>query len=108
MSASSRVAWIAELADFAGTSTRPYTALKANIRPLTAEKLAELALCSAAAPAGAERRDGISYLQQQKRRGILTSLMPATKEQCLYARAPAISMTHGTEFAPERVRSGAR
>ncbi len=81
--AGSRAVWIAELASFAGTSTCLYTALQANIRPLTAEKLAELAVRSAAAPAGAERRDGISYLQQQKRRGLVTPLMPAYEEGVL-------------------------
>jgi len=69
--------WVAELANWAGLSTCLYTALPANIQPLTAEKLAELAVASAAAPAGAQRRDGISYLQQQKRRGLRTPLMPA-------------------------------
>ena len=42
------------------------TALRANIRPLNGEKLAEIAVLSASAPAGAKRRDGISYLQEQK------------------------------------------
>ena len=82
-SAGPRAEWIAELAGFAGIGTCFYTALHANIQPLTAEKLAELAVRSAAAPAGAERRDGISYLQQQKRRGTVTPLMPAYEEAVL-------------------------
>ena len=49
--AGSRARWIAELEEFSGTSTCLYTALETNIRPLTAEKLAELALRSAVAPA---------------------------------------------------------
>ena len=49
MSADSRVGWIAELEGLAGIGTCLYTALPANIQPLTAEKLAELAVCSAAA-----------------------------------------------------------
>jgi len=81
--AGSRAAWIAKLPGFAGTSTCLYTALRANIRPLTAKKLAELAVCSAAGPAGAERRDGISYLQQQKRRGVKTPLMSAYEKAVL-------------------------
>lgn len=44
-----RATWIAELAGLAGTSTCLYTALQPNIQPLTAQKLAELALRSAAA-----------------------------------------------------------
>src|SRR5690349_8182402 len=79
----SRVAWIAELPNFANTSTCLYTALGANIRPLNAEKLAKLAVLSAAAPAGAKHRDGISYLQEQKNRGLVTPLMPAYEEAVL-------------------------
>lgn len=75
--------WIAERAGFSGLDTCLYTALPANIEPLTAQKLADLALCSAAASARAERRDGISYLQQQKRRGVVTPLMPAYEEAVL-------------------------
>lgn len=102
MSSGSWAAWIAELTGFAGISTCLYTALQANIRPLTAGKLAELALRSAAAPAGAERRDGISYLQQQKRRGLVTPLMSAYEEAVL-ARTGACDLAD----AWERVRSGA-
>jgi hypothetical protein len=80
--------WIAELEGWAGMCTCLYTALPANIRPLTAGKLAELAVQSAAAPAGAQRRDGISYLEQQKRRGLVTPLMPSY-EQAVLARTGA-------------------
>ena len=41
ISSGSRVAWIADLSGFAGTRTCLYTALQPNIRPLTADKLAE-------------------------------------------------------------------
>lgn len=99
--AGSRVGWIAQLTDFGGTSTCLYTALPVNIHPLTAGKLAELALRSAAAPVGVERRDGISYLQQQKRRGLMTPLMPA------YERA-VLTITGAGDLADawERARSG--
>ena len=50
MKTSSQAAWIAELPGFAGTSTCLYTALQPNIRPLTAEKLAELAVAAARQP----------------------------------------------------------
>jgi hypothetical protein len=93
--------WIAELAGFAGTSTCLYAALEANIRPLTAEKLAELALRSAAAASGAERRDGISYLQEQKQRGIVTPLT-FPYEEAVLARTGARDL----DGAWERVRSG--
>lgn len=102
MRTSSRGDWIAELADFGGLDTCLYTALPANIQPLTAQKLADLALCSAAASAGAERRDGISYLQQQKRRGIVTPLMPPYEEAVL-ARTGARDL----DGAWKRARSGA-
>ena len=57
---------------------------------------------SAAAPVGAERRDGISYLQQQKHRGIVTPLMPAY-EKAVLARTSADDLAG----AWERARSGA-
>jgi hypothetical protein len=75
--------WIVRLRGFAGLDTCLYTALKANIEPLTAERLAELAVRSAAAPAGAARRDGITYLAGQRRRGVLTPLMSAYEAQIL-------------------------
>lgn len=96
----SRPAWIAELAGFAGISTCLYTALPANIRPLTAAKLAHLAVCSAAAPAGAERRDGISYLRQQKCRGVATPLMPSYETAVL-----ARTGTHDLASAWEQART---
>ncbi len=100
--AGSQAAWISELPGFAGTGTCLYTALQPNIQPLTAETLAELAVCSATAPAGAEHRDGISYLQQQKRRGVVTPLMPAYEEAVL-ARTGARDL----DGAWERARSAA-
>ncbi len=100
-SAVSRVGWIAELPDFAGISICLYTALEANIPPpLTAEKLAELAVCSAAGPSGGKRRDGISYLQQQKRRGIETPLMFPYEEAVLGRTG-----TRNLDEAWRRVRS---
>jgi hypothetical protein len=80
--------WIAELANWDGTDICLYTALPANIWPLTADKLADLAIDSAAAPAGARRQDGISYLQQQKRRGLVTPLM-LSYEKAVLARTGA-------------------
>lgn len=102
MSGGSRAAWIAELPGFAGLDTCLYTAFEANIRPLTAQKLAELAVRSAAAAAGAERRDGISYLRQQKHRGLVTPLMRPYEEAVL-RRTGARDLAD----AWERVRSGA-
>lgn len=93
---------IAELPSFGGMSVCIYAALEANITPpLTAEKLADLAVRSALGPAGANRRDGISYLQQQKRRGIETPLMRPYEEAVL-ARTNARDL----DEAWRRVRSG--
>jgi hypothetical protein len=90
------------LAGCAGINVCLYTALPANIRPLTAYKLAELAVQSAAALAGAARRDGISYLQQQKRHGVVTPLM-APYEKAVLARTGAGDL----DGAWERARTGA-
>jgi hypothetical protein len=100
--AGSGVSWIAELTGFAGTDLCFYAALPANIWPLTADKLAELAISSAAAQAGAERRDGISYLQQQLHRGIVTPLMLPYQEAVL-ARTGAADLAG----AWRQARSGA-
>jgi hypothetical protein len=70
------VDWIRGLSPFAGLRLCLFTALEANIQPLTVERLAELALRSAASAAGERRRDGISYLEEQKRRGVMTPLLP--------------------------------
>jgi hypothetical protein len=95
------VPWISELTGFAGLTTCLYTSLRANIQPLTAQKLAELAIHSAAGPVGADRRDGISYLQQQKCRGVLTPLVPPYEEAVLVG-------TDATDLdsAWEQVRAG--
>jgi len=96
------VGWIAELAGFAGIGVCLYTALKPNISPpLTAAKLADLAVRSAVRTSGAQRRDGISYLEQQKRRGVQTPLMPSY-EEAVMARTGAGNL----EDAWARARSG--
>jgi hypothetical protein len=102
MPPASGASWIAELTGFAGTDICFYTALPANIWPLTADKLAELAISSAAADAGAEQRDGISYLRQQMHRGIMTPLMLPYQEAVL-ARTGASDLAG----AWRQARSGA-
>jgi hypothetical protein len=101
VSTGSRASWIGQLAGLAGTDACLYTAFEPNIRPLTAEKLAELAVFSAVAPAGAERRDGISYLQQQQRRRVVTPLMHAYEEAVL-ARTGARDLGEAWERARSR------
>jgi hypothetical protein len=78
-----RTKWIAEIRHFADLDVCLYVALKPNVAPLTAVRLAELAIDSARRPAGRVRRDGISYLQEQKRRGIQTPLMPPYEAEVL-------------------------
>lgn len=51
-----------------------YAAPRPNLQPLNATKLAQLAIVSAAAHAGDNGRDGISYLIEAKRNGIRTPL----------------------------------
>ncbi len=60
---------------FRGIETVLYTRIAENISPLTPERLAELAINSVRGRAGAQERDGISYLIVAKRNGIRTPLM---------------------------------
>jgi hypothetical protein len=75
--------WIGMVRDFAGVDVCLYTALEANIMPVRTERLVELAIFSAAALSGGERRDGISYLEDQKTRGVWTPLMSGYEEGIL-------------------------
>ena len=63
------------LGHFQGVDTVLYTKIGANIQGLTPEKLADMAIESARASAGAKVKDGISYLISAKRQGINTPLM---------------------------------
>jgi hypothetical protein len=58
-------------------------------------------VCSAVALAGAERRDGISYLQQQKRRGLVTPLISPYEEAVLKSTG-----ARDLDGAWERARGG--
>ena len=64
------------LEDFRGFHVVLYTKIGANIKVLTAGRLAELAICSARGEAGANRKDGISYLASVLRQGITTPFTP--------------------------------
>ena len=75
--------WIHKTSSFSGIDTCLYTALKQNIDPLTVQRLAELAITSACGSAGAESLDGISYLREQKRHGVMTPLMPGYEAEIL-------------------------
>lgn len=65
---------ILELRDFEGVAQVLYASPRPNVEPLTANRLAELAICSATTNAGGTRRDGISYLIAAKKSGIKTPL----------------------------------
>ena len=66
---------VKRLADFGGVGTVLYTHIAANIDPVTAEMLAELAICSAKAQH--DDRDGITYLIDAMRNGVETPLTQA-------------------------------
>ena len=72
---------IERLADFAGIDELLYTAIGANVTPLTPKRLAELAVTSVAkAKCGL---DGISYLIAAKSNGIVTPLSSVYEEEIL-------------------------
>ena len=64
------------LEDFHGFDVVLYTKIGANIEVVTPHSLAELAIRSARSKAGANRKDGISYLASVLRQGITTPLTP--------------------------------
>ena len=53
-----------------------FTKIGSNIKPLTVDRLATLAICSAQSEAGAKGKDGISYLLSAISNGIVTPLLP--------------------------------
>ncbi len=76
-------AFLGRLDGFAGLDAVFHAALRANIKRPTPGLLARLAIASAAAPAGAARRDGIRYLMDARASGIATPLMPAYEAEIL-------------------------
>ena len=75
--------WIKHLDRYFDLDIVLYTWIRADIDPLTPEKLAELAIKSAKADAGSRRKDGISYLIAARKAGIVTPLMPEYVKQIL-------------------------
>ncbi len=76
-------AFLGHLDRFAGLNVVFHAALRANIVEPTPELLARLAIASAAAPAGATGRDGVTYLRDAKQSGILTPLMDEYEKEIL-------------------------
>jgi hypothetical protein len=69
---------------FAGFDVVLSVSIGTNIDQLDAETLANFAIASARASAGARREDGISYLIDAKKQEIETPLRPAYKEAVLH------------------------
>ena len=63
--------------------TALFTSIGSNIKPLSAERLATLAIRSAQREAGAKGEDGISYLSSAISNGIVTPLLPEYREAIL-------------------------
>lgn len=80
-----------------------YTSIPANIKPLTAQELARLAVESARGRAGAREGDGISYLRRAVEHGIITPMTPEYLQQIL-----EITGTTDLRSAWQTVRSGIR
>jgi hypothetical protein len=69
------------LENFHGVGAVLYTRIGANIRPVTAQRLAELAISSARSGKITEGRDGISYLIAALRNGISTPMSAAYAQE---------------------------
>lgn len=74
---------VERLENFAGVDVVLFTRIGANIKDLSAEKLADLAIRSAKSEAGRTGKDGISYLISVKRQGISTPLMSGYEKEIL-------------------------
>jgi hypothetical protein len=72
-----------EFADLAGVDVVISTRIGANIPEVTPDALAKLAIQSAKATSGAQRRDGISYLIDAKRNGLSTPLTQSYEDAIL-------------------------
>lgn len=76
---------VERLTDFPHVDIVLYTKIGANIEEenLTAKYLASLAIESAKSSAGKQGKDGISYLMNAQRNGIVTPLSPRYEEEIL-------------------------
>ena len=86
---------------FAGYDAVLFTRIGANIRPLTADRLAELAIGSAQDNRIARSENGISYLQRAKNAGVITRLTP-DYEAAILARTGAHSLDHALQLTHDR------
>jgi cation transport regulator ChaC len=74
---------VESLQSFNGIDVVLYTSIGSNIKDLSPDRIAKLAIESAKAKAGKDGKDGISYLISLKRHGISTPLMPAYESEIL-------------------------
>jgi len=65
---------VEELSSLGGIDNILYTKIGSNIKLLTPDHLADLAICSARGHAGEKMKDGINYLLSVKRQKIVTPL----------------------------------
>lgn len=86
---------------FKGCDLVLYTKIGANIKKPNADHLADLAIKSARRKAGADEKDGISYLRSAVNQGICTPLLPGYKAAILRKTA-----AEDLVEARERVRNG--
>lgn len=86
--------YVEQLENFAAVDLVLYTNISANIAPLTADHLADLAIASVAkADPG---MDGISYLMDAKTNGIVTALSEAYEREVL-SRTGATSLSEALD-----------
>ena len=92
---------VESIQDFRGFDRALYTKIDPNIAELNADYLADLSIHSAQTKAGADGKDGISYLASVIRQGIATPLLPAY-------RASILRKTDTTDLkeAHSRIRKG--
>ncbi|MFQ5852455.1 MAG: hypothetical protein ACE5JU_17975 [Candidatus Binatia bacterium] len=74
---------IERLENFRSLGVVLYTKIAPNINHLTPQGLAELAIKSTRGEGGTQRRDGISYLIDAKRHGVMTPLTAEYEEEIL-------------------------
>lgn len=84
---------VEELDRFEGVDSVLYTRIAPNIVPLTAERLAELAIQSARNPGVTRNENGIAYLRRATLAGVVTPLT-AGYETAVLRRLRADSLEH--------------
>ena len=92
---------IDELTDFPDYSTVLSTRIGPNITPLTADRLAELAIRSAKDRSIARSENGISYLQRAKDAGVVTRLAN-DYEAAILRQTGASSLEHALQLTYDR------